>query len=297
MKRESLLCSPGATGLAKPSAVPTLLPKLGLLDVPTNGDAAELRWQSVAQNALPKLGLPDMGISSSSSSSSPFGQPLSCVGSWKPPSGGLQTSSNVLPKQSGLPRLLLVSPPEHLQLQQPTGGARARAKQSKMKAACTKWAKKKEAHTKQSKVKVARKKQSKVEEVRARQSKTEEERHAKEVEGSALAFRTASGVLINPGSSWSKLMGLNLLSSELPAGFGDSSNHSGEHGDVRDDVMEMFAPPRLLRVTPEYGLKGAHSIDLQTGYDLKALSGQARVSSLLASKNPHFLMTCPPCHS
>ena len=223
-------------------------------------DLLEVSTLCTVLNALPKLGLPDAGIRASSSNPSP--------------------SLNALPKLGLLDVSISSSSPNSSCSLPQLVGIRARAKDPGMKAAFAKQSKKTDACAKQGELKGACRKRSKVTMARAK-----------------LAFRTASGVLVSPGSTWKKLMGLNLFSSELPASFLGSSSQRGEHGDTRDDVMEMFAPPRLLKITPEYGLKGAHSIDLQTGYDLIALSGQARASSLLASKNPRFLMVCPPCQA
>ena len=66
-------------------------------------------------------------------------------------------------------------------------------------------------------------------------------------------------------------------------------------GTLRDDVAELYSPPRMVPRCARFGLRGSLSMDLNTGYDLFCSEGKQRARWEVARRRPRFLMNCPPC--
>ncbi|CAE8689974.1 unnamed protein product, partial [Polarella glacialis] len=67
------------------------------------------------------------------------------------------------------------------------------------------------------------------------------------------------------------------------------------HTRCRDDIAELFCPPRLAAEARKRGLRASLSIDLVTGYDLRKVEDRKRATRELHDANPRLLLTCPPC--
>ncbi len=66
-------------------------------------------------------------------------------------------------------------------------------------------------------------------------------------------------------------------------------------GALRDDVLELFSPPRLVPRCARFQLRGQVSIDILCGYDLRKEDVQRQVLMMLESRRPRFLWCCAPC--
>jgi hypothetical protein len=106
-----------------------------------------------------------------------------------------------------------------------------------------------------------------------------------------LVFLTSAGISVDVGLKHSELMKQSLLSDEPPQFF----NIFVPKAQQVDDVMEMFAPPRLLAVSPMYGLHGDLSMDILNGWNLRLLEVQRKAFQELSSRQVRFLLLCPPC--
>ncbi len=63
----------------------------------------------------------------------------------------------------------------------------------------------------------------------------------------------------------------------------------------RDDVAELFSPPRLVPVARARGLKASISIDIQTGCDLRKTQERRENRALFRRRRPRYLTASPPC--
>ena len=66
-------------------------------------------------------------------------------------------------------------------------------------------------------------------------------------------------------------------------------------GTIADDVMEVFSPPRIVPHCQALGLRGDISIDVRSGFDLLKPEKRVELCTLLRSRRPKVLITCPPC--
>lgn len=66
-------------------------------------------------------------------------------------------------------------------------------------------------------------------------------------------------------------------------------------GCLRDDVMELFSPPRVVPICMELGLRGGLSIDLETGFDLLQKSCREKVLLEVARRRPRVIISSAPC--
>ena len=66
-------------------------------------------------------------------------------------------------------------------------------------------------------------------------------------------------------------------------------------GSLRDDIVELFSPPRMVSRCARFGLRGSLSMDILTGYDFSRAEDRHRARWDIARRRPRFVMTCPPC--
>ena len=66
-------------------------------------------------------------------------------------------------------------------------------------------------------------------------------------------------------------------------------------GTIRDDVLELFSPPRVVPRCKEQGLRAVMSIDLVTGFDLLTLDGRQRAMHEVTKRRPTVIISSPPC--
>jgi hypothetical protein len=66
-------------------------------------------------------------------------------------------------------------------------------------------------------------------------------------------------------------------------------------GTIRDDVMELFSPPRLVPGCEERGLRTGPSVDLTTGYDLMLKVTRDEVLKDIERRRPKVLVSSAPC--
>ena len=66
-------------------------------------------------------------------------------------------------------------------------------------------------------------------------------------------------------------------------------------GSIRDDVAEVFCPPRFVPMAKQLGMRASLSVDWLTGYDLRLPEVRRQILIDIEARRPRLVITCAPC--
>jgi len=66
-------------------------------------------------------------------------------------------------------------------------------------------------------------------------------------------------------------------------------------GHLRDDLVEIYSPPRMVPIAAARGMRATLSVDLQTGWNLLDPDARAALVQEIKRRRPVVLMMSPPC--
>lgn len=66
-------------------------------------------------------------------------------------------------------------------------------------------------------------------------------------------------------------------------------------GTLKDDVMELLSPPRVVPAVVRLGGRGNISADILTGFNLTDPSVQKNILYEIACRRPRVVVLSPPC--
>lgn len=98
-----------------------------------------------------------------------------------------------------------------------------------------------------------------------------------------------------PGRSIAEVMeGLEMVPTRYPQ-LWDARPGPYLDGTIRDDLMEIYSPPRMAPVATARGMRAKLSVDLLNGWNLLDPDVRVEVVQEIKARRPRVLMMSPPC--